>query len=160
MKHKGILSAFCGVIFAVMVFLFYKALAWFGNALSVSLFSGALFGLLLYFCLRFVEKRGERQYRQLEQEILSPIFHQTNGNFHLGDKVRNGNIYFCDAGILFALLDARPPVLDTLPARNIDSFQFEGVHMVVHTVDGNQYVITAVDVPAIRNALREKGWII
>ena len=48
------------------------------------------------------------QMEVFEKEITSPVFYKTNGNFNLGNgKVKNGNIYFCEAGIVCVSLEEK-----------------------------------------------------
>ena len=55
--------------------------------------------------LKELEKKAKAAAK-LEKEIVSPIFYKTNGNFNLGNgKIKNGNIYFCEAGIVCVCLE-------------------------------------------------------
>lgn len=159
MKIKITFSLIIGFLFAIgMHFFFTYAGADIG--LSLSLLIGLFFSAALFLAFHLNEKNMEKKYRQLEESIESPIFYKANGNYNLGHTVRNGNIYFCDDGILFALLDGKTPILDELPTHRIDSFQFEFPRLFINTVEGDKYIISTEQVNEIHVALIEKGWIL
>ena len=159
MKIKIMLSLIIGFLFAISLHIFFSY-AGADIDLSLSLLVGLFFSAALFVAFYLNEKNMEKKYRQLEEYIDSPIFYKANGNFNLGYTVRNGNIYFCDSGILFALLDGKTPILDELPAHRIDDFHFEPPKLFIHTVEGDQYIITTDKVREIHAALIGKGWIL
>lgn len=159
MKAKLILSTTLGVFFGVATYIILLRLNMGAESLLLAILSGLGFGIMLLIGLLVTDKRMEKRYRELEKDIVSPVFYKTNGNFNLGHTVRNGNIYFCDDGILFALLDTKPPILEELPVYRIKSYQFDGLRLFIHTVDGEKYVITTQNVDEVRTALKNKQWI-
>jgi len=159
MKIKISLSLIIGFLFAISMHFFFTC-AGADVDFSLSLLAGLFFSAALFCVFHLNEKNMEKKYRQLEEYIESPIFYKANGNFNLGYTVRNGNIYFCDSGILFALLDGKTPILDELPAHRIDDFHFEPPKLFIHTVEGDQYIITTDKVREIHAAFIEKGWIL
>lgn len=159
MKLKTMLSIIIGFLFAISLRIFF----YYAGAdidISLSLLVGLFFSTALSVAFYLNEKNTEKKYRQLEEFIESPIFYKANGNFNLGYTVRNGNIYFCDSGILFALLEGKTPILDELPAHRIDDFHFESPKLFIRTVEGDQYIITTNKVSEIHAVLIEKGWIL
>lgn len=159
MKGNVFLSVFSGILFAVICYICCDAFPTFSNHLEISAFSGVLFALLLFPCLLLIRKREERKYAEIEKQISSPVFYKTNGNFDLGQKVRNGNIYFCEAGIVLVSLDTSPSIVEKLPISDIERYTFESVRLTIQTKDGRMYCISAADIAGIRNALKNNGWI-
>lgn len=159
MKGKLAITAVVSVFFAIAAYILCLQFDVQSNILLLSLLAGILFGIGLFLSLVVNGRRMEKRYRALEGNIVSPVFYQTNGNFNLGSKIRNGNIYFCENGILFALLDERPPILEELPVNRIESFAFDGVKLLIRTVEGERYIITTPDVPGVQAALQGKHWI-
>lgn len=160
MKLYAMIAAVGGILVAALVFLLSAFTGMSPIPLEYSFLVGAMFALTLFPVLIWSEKRREQRYHTLEEGISSPIFCKANGNFNLGIGVRNGSIYFCKDGVLIALLDEKPTVLEALPTDQIESFQFEAVRMVIHTVDDRCYLFTSRSVPSIRQALITQGWIL
>lgn len=73
-----------------------------------ALMCGLVFTILLFPVLILEGKRVDKKCAMFEKEIQSAIFYKANGIFDLGKKVCNGNIYFCEEGIVFAALDGKP----------------------------------------------------
>ena len=105
MNVKIFLSVFWGAFFGIMTFLICIFILP-EEALGLSLMTGVLFALFLFPALIYDEKKTK--YLKLEKEIISAVFYKANGNFNLGKSVRNGNIYFCENGIIFASFDQKP----------------------------------------------------
>ena len=102
----------------------------------------------------------DKKYAEFEKEITSPIFYKTNGNFNLGNgKVKNGNIYFCEVGIVCLCLDEKPYTLDEILLQDVDRYQFDDVHLNIFTKDGRLFVITLPDAKNVIKTLKEKDWI-
>ena len=101
-----------------------------------------------------------RRYEKFEKEITSPIFYKTNGNFNLGGgRVKNGNIYFCEAGIVCVCLEDKPYTLDEILLQDIERYQFDNMHLNIIAKDGRIFVITLPDAQKVIEVLREKDWI-
>ena len=100
MKVKALLSAITGFFFGLITYFLLQYLQM-DDALLISGLGGFLFYILLFVFLLVYGKIMDKKYAEFEKEITSPIFYKTNGNFNLGNgKVKNGNIYFCEAGIV------------------------------------------------------------
>ena len=125
---------------------------------QLAAFSGSLFALLLFPVLVVYKKTMDKRYAKLEKEITSPIFYKTNGNFNLGNgKVKNGNIYFCESGIVCVSLEEKPYTLDEILLQDIERYQFDNIHLNIFAKDGRIFVITLPDATRIIEVLREKG---
>ncbi len=159
MKTKACLSAITGLFFALIA---YFTLQYFEikNALLFSFFGGLLFFILLLLYLHVYGKIIDNRYSRLEEEITSPVFYKTNGNFNLGNgKVKNGNIYFCEEGIVCLCLDEKPYTLDEILLQDVDHYQFDDIHLNIFAKDGRLFVITLPDAKNIVTVLKEKDWI-
>ena len=100
MKAKAILSVFMGFLFGLLGY-FALLLLDIDQSFQLAVISGLLFALLLFPVLIVYGNIMDKRYTEFEKEITSPVFYKTNGNFNLGNgKVKNGNIYFCEAGIV------------------------------------------------------------
>lgn len=159
MKGKIFLSCFAGVLYAVGAYLICSLLVDLKLAIMLSVFGGAGFALLLHIVLSISEKRANKKYAAVEKQIKSPVFYKTNGNFNLGNKVRNGNIYFYEQGIVFISLDEKPYFCDEIKLSDIHKFEFDRVHMNIYTKDGRAFLIILADADAVLKALENKNWI-
>lgn len=159
MKTKVILSAFAGFLFGLFGY-FVLRLIDFDLSFQLAVASGLLFALLLFPFLVVYEKVIDKRYAKIEKEITSPIFYKTNGNFNLGNgKVKNGNIYFCEAGIVCVCLEDKPYSLDEILLQDIERYQFDNIHLNIFAKDGRIFVITLPDAQKILDLLMKKGWI-
>ena len=142
MKAKVFLSAFTGFFFGLIGY-FVLLLLDIDQPFQLAVMSGLLSALLLFPFLVVYEKIMEKRYAKFEKEITSPIFYKANGNFNLGNgKVKNGNIYFCEAGIVCVCLEEKPYTLDEILLQNIDHYTYTFSQLNVFTNDGRLFVIT------------------
>lgn len=147
-------SALCGLIFgAITYFICIFSLP--EEALIMGLITYLISTVMLWIYFNIIQKR----YAQLEKEILSPVFHKANGNFDLGNKVINGNIYFCETVILFASLEEKPYRVQELQVSQILKYEVDNVHLNIYTKDNQVFVITIPNAKEIIDKIQEKGWI-
>ncbi len=159
MKAKVILSAITGFFFGLIGY-FVLLLLDIDQPFQLAVFSGLLFALLLFPFLVVYEKIMEKRYAKFEKEITSPVFYKTNGNFNLGNgKVKNGNIYFCEAGIVCVCLEEKPYTLDEILLQNIDHYTYTFTQLNIFTNDDRLFVITVPKADEIIDILMRKGWI-
>ena len=159
MKAKAVLSVITGFFFGLIGY-FVLLLLNIDQSFQLAALSGLLFALLLFPVLVVYEKVIDKRYAKIEKEITSPIFYKTNGNFNLGNgKVKNGNIYFCEAGIVCVCLEDKPYSLDEILLQDIDRYQFDNIHLNIFAKDGRIFVITLPDAQKVIEVLREKDWI-
>ena len=159
MKAKALLSAITGFFFGLITYFLLQNLEM-DNALLISVFAGLLFYILLFVFLLVYGKIMDKKYAEFEKEITSPIFYKSNGNFNLGNgKVKNGNIYFCEVGIVCLCLDEKPYTLDEILLQDIDRYQFDDIHLNIFAKDGRLFVITLPDAKNVIKILNEKDWI-
>ena len=159
MKAKILLSAITGFFFGLITY-FLLQYSKTDDALLISVFGGLLFSLLLFILLLIYGKIMAKKYAEFEKEITSPVFYKTNGNFCLGNgKVKNGNIYFCEAGIVCLCLDEKPYTLDEILLQDISHYQFDDIHLNIFTKDERLFVITLPDAKNVIQSLKEKDWI-
>ena len=158
MKVKALLSAITGFFFGLITYFLLQYLQM-DDALLISGLGGFLFYILLFVFLLVYGKIMDKKYAEFEKEITSPIFYKTNGNFNLGNgKVKNGNIYFCEAGIVCLCLDEKPYALDEILVQDIDYYQFDDIHLNIFTKDGRLFVITLPDAQNVIKVLKENNW--
>ena len=159
MKAKAILSAITGFFFGLITYFVLRYIEE-PDALILAVISGLLFYLLLFPFLVIYGKVLDKRYEKFEKEITSPIFYKTNGNFNLGNgKVKNGNIYFCETGIVCVCLEEKPYTLDEILLQNIDHYTYTFTQLNVFTNDGRLFVITVPKADEIIDLLMRKGWI-
>lgn len=159
MKAKVFLSAFGGFLFGLLGY-FVLLLLEIDQPFQLAVFSGLLFALLLFPVLIIYGNIIDKRYTKFEKEISSPIFLKTNGNFNLGNgKVKNGNIYFCEAGIVCVCLEDKPYSLDEILLQDIERYQFDNIHLNIFSKDGRLFVLTTPDAAKIIQVLRQKDWI-
>ena len=159
MKAKVFLSAFTGFLFGLIGY-FVLLLLDTDQPFQFAALSGLLFALLLFPVLIVYGNIMDKRYAKFEKEITSPIFYKTNGNFNLGNgKVKNGNVYFCEAGIVCVCLEEKPYTLDEILLQNIDHYTYTFSELNVFTNDGRLFVITVPRADEIIDLLMRKGWI-
>ena len=159
MKSKAVVSAITGFFFGLISYFMLRHLE-IDSALLISVFGGLLFYILLFVFLLVHGEIMDKKYEKFEKEITSPVFYKTNGNFNLGnDKAKNGNIYFCEAGIVCICLDEKPYTLDEILLQDIDHYRFDDIHLNIFTKDGRLFVITLPDAQNVIKMLKEKDWI-
>lgn len=159
MKSKIILSnvmgLFAGLTAYFIITLFEMEFAFLTSVLFGSLFSTAVFIIFLV-----NEKIMSKRSKEFEKHISAPVFYKTTGNFDLGNgKTKLCNIYFCDTGILTVCFDKKPYTLDAISPDDIDSYQFDNIHLNIFTKDGRAFFITLSDSMKVIDALKNKGWI-
>ena len=159
MRAKVFLSTFTGFLFGLIGYFVFLLLG-IDQPFQLAILSGLLFALLLLPVLVVYGKIMDKRYGKFEKEITSPIFFKTNGNFNLGNgKVKNGNIYFCEAGIVCVCLDEKPYSLDEILLENIDHYTYTFTQLNIFTTDGRLFVITVPKADEIIDLLMRKGWI-
>ena len=159
MKAKAFLSAFTGFLFGLIGY-FVLLLLDIDQSFQFAVLSGLLFTLLLFPVLVVCGNIMHKRYANFEKEITSPIFYKTNGNFNLGNgKVKNGNIYFCESGIVCVCLEEKPYTLDEILLQDIEQYQFDNIHLNIFAKDGRVFVLTTPDAAKIIDILRQKEWI-
>jgi hypothetical protein len=159
MKEKVFLSAFTGFFFGLIGY-FVLFLLDIDHAFQLAVLCGLLFALLLFPILVVYGNIMDKRYAKFEKEITSPIFYKATGNFNLGNgKVKNGTIYFCEAGIVCVCLEEKPCTLDEILLQDIERFQFDNIHLNIFAKDGKVFVLTTPDAAKIIEVLRQKEWI-
>ena len=142
MKAKVFLSAFAGFLFGLIGY-FVLLLLDIDQPFQLAALSGLLFALLLFPVLVVYGNIMDKRYAKFEKEITSPIFYKTSGNFNLGNgKIKNGNIYFCEAGIVCVCLEEKPYTLDEILLQNIDHYTYTFTQLNIFTNDDRLFVIT------------------
>ena len=148
-----------GILAALLTWLFSAFTQLLPKPLEMSFLLGAVFALLLYPILIWSEKRRETIYRTFEASLSTPVFYKINGNVTLKKGVKNGNLYFCEGGVVIALLNEKPTFLEIIPREEIAGFRFEGAHLEIRTVDGYRFAVASAEAEMLRTILIRKGWI-
>ena len=160
MKAKAVLSVITGFFFGLIGY-FVLLLLDIDQPFQLAALSGLLFALLLFPVLVVYGNIMDKRYAKFEKEITSPIFYKTSGNFNLGNgKIKNGNIYFCEAGIVCVCLEEKPYSLDEILIQNIAHFSYTFTQLNIITNDNRLFVITAPKVDEIIDIITRKGWIL
>lgn len=159
MKVRLYLSIIMGLFFGIAGYYVLVYLG-FSEALIYSVFAGVGFAALLFIYLIIEKKYVDKRYAEIEKFINSPVFLKTNGNFDLGNKVKNGNIYFCEESIIFISLDSKPYAIEEVHVSNIEKFEYDSVTKInIYTKDYRLFKIMTGDVPKIIDVLKSRGWI-
>ena len=160
MKAKAVLSIITGFFFGLIGY-FVLLLLDIDQPFQLAALSGLLFALLLFPVLIVYEQVINKRYKKFEKEILSPVFLKVNGNFYLGGSdVKNGNIYFCEDGIVCICLEDKPYTKDEILLQNIDHFRYTPTQLSIFTNDERIFVITLPQTDHIIDMLIQKGWIL
>ena len=157
MREKGFLAVFGGCLFGLAGFA-CLAILQIDYAFLLGTVCGIFFGLMLYAYLVVHETLAQRRYTKFEKEITSPVFHKTNGNFNLGSgKVKNGNIYFCEAGIVCVSLDEKPYAVEEVLLPNIHHYSYTPTQLFIFTNDGRTFSVTTADAHRVIDLLIKKA---
>lgn len=159
MEANKLLSAILGFFFALITYFLLRYLE-INNALLISALGGLFYSIMLFLFLFVYGKIMDKKYIEFEKELTSPVFYKTNGNFNLGNgKVKNGNIYFCETGIVCVCLEEKPYTLDEILVKDIDHYQFDNIHLNIFVKDGRMFFISLPDAKNVITILRAKDWI-
>ena len=159
MRAVIILSAIIGVTFAiptyiVLIFILPE------YALQISLLAGGFAFILMSIFLAIHIALDKMKYAKFESKIKIPVFCKVNGTFRFGKKVRNGNVYFCEEGvIIIALLDEKPYIRETLLLSDVEKISVDGFALLILMKDGKEYSATVPTAAELETSLAEKGWL-
>lgn len=157
MKKYWLLSVFCGLMFAIPTFLILIFIVP-EVALQFSVVAGLLFALLLFPAIVIEVHMMNKKFAKFEITLTSPIIYQTIGNIRLDKKVNNGNLYFCENGVVFASLDKKHHVIHRLLFEDIEMWEFVFIYVNIHMKDGKVYQYQIPNVLQAQETLEEKGW--
>ncbi|MGN1451269.1 MAG: hypothetical protein ACI4XQ_04150 [Eubacteriales bacterium] len=158
MKTKTAVSAVFGFFFGLITYFILWCIEE-KDAFLFALVSGLFCCLALFTFLMVREKVMDKKYAKAEKKILSHVFYKTKGNFVLhSGKIKNANIYFCEDGIVIISLDEKPCVMEKIQKGDIREIQFEDIHFIINTGEGQFYIATIPDAKAVFDMLREKQW--
>lgn len=156
MKVKLFLSVFVGILFACVSF---SAIMFASGdrvySLKLAIISGILFALMFLAFWAVYEKIRGKRYAEAEKQITSPIIIKSNGNFNMGRKVRNANIYLCSDKIVFVSLDEKPYALEEIPLDNIGKCEAGNIDLNIFLKSGKAFSVCTIDAQLITEKLRE-----
>lgn len=128
-------------------------------ALQISLIAGCFAFILMSILLAINVALDKRKYAKFESKIKTPVFFKANGNFRFGKKVRNGNVYFCEDGvIIIALLDEKPYIREALLLSDVEKLSVDGFSLLILMKDGTSYSATVSTAAELETSLAEHGW--
>lgn len=159
MGVKFLLSAGFGIFFSISMHSLFKFM---GIELDLFLTVFSMTGISILSCIFFIlyKKVLDKRYARIESEIPCPVFYKTNGNFDLGGgKIKNGNLYFCDVGIICVSMEKKPYILNEILIQNIYKISYDTIHLHIHTKDGRLFKITLPDASDVVELLKQKDWV-
>ena len=128
-------------------------------ALQISLIAGCFAFILMSIFLAINVALDKRKYAKFESKIKTPVFFKANGNFIFGKKVRNGNVYFCEDGvIIIALLDEKPYIREALLLSDVEKLSVDGFSLLILMKDGTSYSATVSTAAELETSLAKHGW--
>ena len=155
---KIFLSFLLGLCFSGAAFLIVSLID-LDSALFSAIFVFVFTSLFMHVVLNIAEKQANKNYSILEKALDLSYFYKTNGNFNLGNSVKNGNIYFCEKRIVFIFVEQKPYQVEELSIFDIDRYEFDQIHMNIYTTDGRIYLIALPDAENVLKKLQENGWL-
>ena len=138
MKLIFLLSAVFGVVAAVAAYLIFSFIIP-EDALLLALFCGVGCYVLLAGYMLIHSAVVNKRYEKAEKNITSPVRCKANGNvLQFGEDGRtvNGNIYFCDETVIFAMLETRPYEVQEFYYDEIERFSYDDSHFLIVLKDG------------------------
>ena len=158
MKAMMILSAVMGLFFGGVGFVVLLILG-IHDAFYISVMGGSLFAAALFVFLVAYEKWMDNRYAKVEREIAESVFCKANGNFAMENgNVRNGNIYFCETGIICAFMEEKPYERTEIPLTEINAFETDRDNLRIILTDGKVIRVMIPVVQDVVSVLQEKGW--
>ena len=158
-ESNVILSGIMGSIFGFCGYLIFRLIGQ-RDAGPMAIFCGLIFTILLFIFLIIYQKKLDKRYERIEKAIVSPVFHKCNGNFNLSNgRVKNGNIYFCEDGIIFVGLEEKPYAYEGIRLQDIKRFEGDIIHLNIYAKDGRTFLITLSNANEVVDILIKKGWI-
>lgn len=159
MKGKIVFCTAFSFLFGLMGY-FVLLLLGIDQPLLLALMAGLLFALLLFPTFLIIESITDRRYAKFEKNILSPVFHKTGTLIALDKKtVRNGRVYFCEAGIVLISMDEKPYLMEEILLANLQRYDFDNIHLNIRTNDGRVFVLTFPNVKEVMAVLDAHGWL-
>lgn len=155
---KIFLSFLIGICFAGAAFLIVSLID-LDSALFSAVFTFGFGALFMHIVLTILEKQTNKKYSVLEKTLELSYFYKTNGNFNLGNSIKNGNIYFCEKRIVFIFVEKKPYLIEELSIFDIDRYEFDQIHMNIYATDGRIFFITLTDAENVLKKLQEKRWL-
>lgn len=155
MKGKIFLSVLIGFVLGILTF-FLMLLILPSYALLLALLIFAAASLVIHIVLVVEEKRSDKRYAKLEQNITSPVFFKVNGNFTIGKLFVNGNVYFCEQGILLLSIEKKPCLYEEIQGKDILKCEFDELRMHLYTKDGREFHIMTPEAPEAEQAIQGK----
>ena len=159
MSPTMLLTWIVGIIAAIPTYIILRVLQ-VSRPFPWTLVAACAFMLILYPILRLSIHRTDKRYAAFEAGFKAPFFHRMNANIKFGRSLRNGNLYFCEQGIILASLDEKPALIEELPLESITRFTFDEIHMEIHVQDGRIFRLTSPEVQETHAALQAKNWVI
>lgn len=154
-----LLSAAFGVPFGIGLYIMYRAMG-IDIGLTTTVFAMTGTTILSWVFFLLYKKGMDKRYSQAEAQIPCPIFHKSNGNFDLGGgRIKNGNIYFCNVGIVCVSMEEKPYALDEITVQEIHRISFDTIHMHIYTKDSRLFKITLPDAAEVAELLIERDWV-
>lgn len=153
-----LLTLITGVIASIPTYIVLRLLH-ISDAALWTVIAACGFMLVLYPLLRLAGHRTNKKYAAFEAGFKAPFFHRMNANIKFGGTLRNGNLYFCESGIIMASLDERPTLIEELPLEQIERFTFADVHMEIHVRDGRVFRLTSSEIAETHAALKARKWV-
>lgn len=155
---KIFLSSLIGICFAGSTFLIVSFIEP-KDSVILAVLAFGFTSLFMHIVLTISEKQTNKKYSILEKALGLSYFYKTNGNFNLGSAVRNGNIYFCENGIVFVFVDQKPYLIEEISKFDIDGYEFEKIRMNIYMTDGRFFSVTLTDAENVLKKLQEKKWL-
>ena len=158
MSGKIFLSAFTGFLFGLMGY-FVLRLTKEPQAFVLAALGGALFAILLFVYLVVHGYVMDRRYARFEKRMTESVICKANGNirFHNGN-MKNGNLYFCETGVIFICVESRPYLREEIPLENIAGITYALTQLNIATMDHRVFAITLPNADKIAALLADTGW--
>ena len=158
MKGKIAFSILMGAVFAVLTFVITLFFVPPSVAILLALLALGLGTLIMHISLVSEERRNNKRFATVEQDMKIPFYYKANGNFVWGKSFVNGNIYFCEQGIFVVSVEKKPYLIVEMQNGEIARCELDEMHIHLYLVDGKELHVLTPDAQNTREALREHGW--
>ena len=158
MSGKIFLSAFTGFLFGLMGH-FVLRLTKEPQAFVLAALGGALFAILLFVYLVVHGYVIDKRYAKFEKGMTESVICKANGNIRFQNgSMKNGNLYFCETGVIFVCAESKPYLREEISLVNIAGITYALTQLNSATTDHRVFAITVPNADKIAALLAGKGW--
>lgn len=124
------------------------------------LWSGLLFGVLVYLCLLAYGWVQNKRIRQAEARLPSPAQQQFSGMMRVGKRTANMAVFLCETELCLVNIDKKDLSVTVYPAAELIRAVTPAAHQLeLHFTGERSVMLYSSHSDALLTALRDRGWL-